>query len=210
MLTAERMARRGLGGSGGGVGGQRQGVPAATPGNPAGGGVVQPEYPNANFTGTLFGEGGEPNASVLAAKAEVLWYQVRVEEAHQAARLAYELEPLNEAVLPVYVATMLELGLKAQLYYCGHQVSRRHHHRCHNRCHNRWRDDRHYHDHHHHRRQHHIATTTTTNNKNISTPHQHRTTTTTTNNMTNQHDSLLSRGRTKPLPGLRWAATTRS
>ena len=64
----------------------------------------------------------EPNVHVLAAQAELLWSQHDSQGAHSAARKAFELEPLCDAALPVFLASMVELGLKQDLFLTAHQV----------------------------------------------------------------------------------------
>ena len=63
--------------------------------------------------------------AVLAAKANLLWHQHDVAGAHAEALRAYDFEPLNDAVLPVLAAAMVELKLKAELFKCAHKVRNR-------------------------------------------------------------------------------------
>ena len=65
----------------------------------------------------------EPNVSVLSAKANLLWHQHHVSAAYAEARRAYDSEPLNDTVLPVLIASMVELKLKPELFKCAHKVS---------------------------------------------------------------------------------------
>ena len=60
-----------------------------------------------------------------AAKANLLWHQHDVAGAHAEALRAYDFEPLNDAVLPVLAAAMVELKLKAELFKCAHKVRNR-------------------------------------------------------------------------------------
>lgn len=67
--------------------------------------------------------GREPNVHVLAAQAELLWSQLDAPGAHCAARQAFELEPLCDAALPVFLVSMVELRLKQDLFLTAHQVA---------------------------------------------------------------------------------------
>ena len=67
----------------------------------------------------------EPNAMVLAAKAELLWYQHDAQGAHALCREARALDPAGgggAACLPVYLACLVELGRTQDLFLVAHQV----------------------------------------------------------------------------------------
>ena len=64
------------------------------------------------------------NAEVLCARAEHSYYQHDCRGAHALARRVYGADPYDFACVPVYLASMVELGLKHELFYCAHELVR--------------------------------------------------------------------------------------
>ncbi|KAH8053745.1 hypothetical protein JL722_9220 [Aureococcus anophagefferens] len=63
------------------------------------------------------------NAEVLCARAEHSYYQHDC-RARALARRVYGADPYDFACVPVYLASMVELGLKHELFYCAHELVR--------------------------------------------------------------------------------------
>ncbi|KAH8093042.1 hypothetical protein JL720_5217 [Aureococcus anophagefferens] len=63
-------------------------------------------------------------AAVLCARAEHSYYQHDCRGAHALARRVYGADPYDFACVPVYLASMVELGLKHELFYCAHELVR--------------------------------------------------------------------------------------
>ncbi|CAM9179956.1 unnamed protein product, partial [Ectocarpus fasciculatus] len=70
---------------------------------------------------------GQLNATTLAQQAEYMYSRCRPEEAYRLAREAYIIDPFdwNGGVL-VYIVSMVELGLKTELFYLGHELAQSH------------------------------------------------------------------------------------
>jgi len=64
-----------------------------------------------------------PSAMVLVRRAERLFEMQYPTEAYRLARQAYTLDPFDTRGLLVYIASMVELSLKAELFYLGHELA---------------------------------------------------------------------------------------
>ena len=64
------------------------------------------------------------NAEVLCARAEHSYYQHDCRNAHALAKRVHAADPFDFACVPVYLASMVELGLKHELFYCAHELVR--------------------------------------------------------------------------------------
>jgi len=62
------------------------------------------------------------SASALARRAVYCFERQDVGEAYRLARQAYALDPYDERGLVVYIASMVELRLKSELFYLGHEL----------------------------------------------------------------------------------------
>ena len=58
----------------------------------------------------------------LARCAELSFRQQYMDDAYRLARQAYTLDPYNNRGLAIYIASMVELKLKAELFYLGHEL----------------------------------------------------------------------------------------
>ena len=63
------------------------------------------------------------NAEWMARQAEQLYDNMRPDEAYVLARTAYTTDPFDSRGLLVYIACLLELKLKTELFYLGHELS---------------------------------------------------------------------------------------
>lgn len=70
---------------------------------------------------------GQLNATTLAHRADYMYSKCRPEEAYRLAREAYIIDPFdwNGGIL-VYIVSMVELGLKTELFYLGHELAQSH------------------------------------------------------------------------------------
>ncbi|CAN0107304.1 unnamed protein product, partial [Ectocarpus sp. 13 AM-2016] len=94
--------------------------------------INRPPGSRAKVFGDLDRVGLGGNLDVLAAKAECCYEQARKKEpppspndAQQAleiCRQVFRTDPHNSACLPVYLAAMVELKMKSQLFYTAHQL----------------------------------------------------------------------------------------
>lgn len=67
--------------------------------------------------------GGEGCSAVwLARQAEFYFEHQDIGEAYRQSRQAYTVDPYDERALYIYVATMVELKLKTELFYLGHEL----------------------------------------------------------------------------------------
>lgn len=63
------------------------------------------------------------NALWLVRKAEYCYEQLHNSvESYRLSRLAYSLDPFNEAGLLLYIASMLDLNIKTELFYLAHEL----------------------------------------------------------------------------------------
>ncbi|TMW64876.1 hypothetical protein Poli38472_009043 [Pythium oligandrum] len=63
------------------------------------------------------------NVELSIAKAETYYYyQHDIQKAHEICEWVRESDPFNFKVIPVYVATLVELGKKRELYHYAHQM----------------------------------------------------------------------------------------
>lgn len=62
------------------------------------------------------------NNDVRCARAEHAYYRHDSRAAHQIAKQAYTSDPYDFACVPVYLASMVELGLSHELFYCAHEL----------------------------------------------------------------------------------------
>jgi len=62
------------------------------------------------------------NNEVLCARAEHLYYRHDARAAHAAAKAVYSSDPFDFACVPVYLASMVELGLAHDLFACAHDL----------------------------------------------------------------------------------------
>ncbi|CAM9689744.1 unnamed protein product, partial [Laminaria digitata] len=62
------------------------------------------------------------NLDVLAAKAECCYEENDAQQALNICRQVFRSDPHNAACLPVYLAAMVELKMKSQLFYTAHQL----------------------------------------------------------------------------------------
>lgn len=74
---------------------------------------------------TEIGSGIEssPSAVTLVRRAEYLFDMQCSTDAYRLARQAYTLDPFDSRGLMIYIATMVELGLKTELFYLGHELA---------------------------------------------------------------------------------------
>ena len=63
------------------------------------------------------------SAMMLVRRAEHFFEQQCPTDAYRLARQAYTLDPFDARGLLVYIATMVELGLKTELFYLGHELA---------------------------------------------------------------------------------------
>ena len=67
----------------------------------------------------------EPSsAEWMARNAEQLYDRMQPEQAYRLARQAYTSDPFDPRSLLVYIACLLELKIKTELFYLGHELSR--------------------------------------------------------------------------------------
>ena len=59
----------------------------------------------------------------LVQNAEYLYDNYQSEEAYRLSRQAYSLDPFNNRGLLIYIASMVDLNLKTELFYLGHELS---------------------------------------------------------------------------------------
>lgn len=73
---------------------------------------------------TIDGHSHHPtdSAAWIARRAEFSFGRLDVGEAYRLARLAYSQDPYDNRALYVYVAAMVELKLKTELFYLGHEL----------------------------------------------------------------------------------------
>jgi len=77
----------------------------------------------------IYGGGGHmvaaqgPSAIWLVHRAEQLYERQRPEDAYRLARQAYTMDPFDWRGLSVYIAAMVDLGLKTELFYLGHELA---------------------------------------------------------------------------------------
>ena len=70
---------------------------------------------------------GQLNATTLAQQAEYMYSRCRPEEAYRLAREAYIIDPFDwKGGVLVYIVSMVELGLKTELFYLGHELAQSH------------------------------------------------------------------------------------
>lgn len=62
------------------------------------------------------------NNEVRCARAEHAYYRHDSRAAHRIAKQAYMSDPFDFACMPVYLASMVELGLSHELFYCAHEL----------------------------------------------------------------------------------------
>jgi tetratricopeptide (TPR) repeat protein len=66
----------------------------------------------------------EPSsAEWMARNAEILYDRMLPEESYRLARQAYNLDPFGPRGLLVYIACLLQLKMKTELFYLGHELS---------------------------------------------------------------------------------------
>ena len=68
------------------------------------------------------GEGELKASSALVREAEYSFNHQQVEEAYRLSRHAYTIDPFDSRGLTVYIASMVELKLKTELFYLGHEL----------------------------------------------------------------------------------------
>lgn len=66
------------------------------------------------------------NADILSAEAEQLYYRHDTTKAHALTIEVRKRDPFLYRNLPVTISTMVDLGLKSELFYCAHQLVRAH------------------------------------------------------------------------------------
>lgn len=66
--------------------------------------------------------GDSNNAVWLSQRAKYLYACQDIGESYRLSRLAYVLDPYDERALYVYIASMVELELKTELFYLGHEL----------------------------------------------------------------------------------------
>lgn len=64
-----------------------------------------------------------PSAIWLVHRAEQLYERQCPEDAYRLARQAYTMDPFDWRGLLVYIAAMVDLGLKTELFYLGHELA---------------------------------------------------------------------------------------
>ena len=64
-----------------------------------------------------------PSASILVRQAEQLYEAQCPEEAHRVARQAYAIDQYDSRGVLIYIACMVDLGLKTELFYLGHKLA---------------------------------------------------------------------------------------
>jgi anaphase-promoting complex subunit 6 len=70
---------------------------------------------------------GQPNATSLAHRADYMYSRCRPEEAYRLAREAYLIDPFDwSGGILVYIVSMVELGLRTELFYLGHELAQSH------------------------------------------------------------------------------------
>ncbi|KAJ8600756.1 hypothetical protein CTAYLR_006090 [Chrysophaeum taylorii] len=62
------------------------------------------------------------NNEVLCAKSEHAYYRHDCRAAHRLAKRVYASDPFDFACVPIYLASMVELGLSHELFYCAHEL----------------------------------------------------------------------------------------
>ncbi|CBN74796.1 Putative subunit of the Anaphase Promoting Complex [Ectocarpus siliculosus] len=84
--------------------------------------INRPPGSRAKVFGDLGRVGLGGNLDVLAAKAECCYEQNDAQQALEICRQVFRTDPHNSACLPVYLAAMVELKMKSQLFYTAHQL----------------------------------------------------------------------------------------
>ena len=64
-----------------------------------------------------------PSPMMLVRRAEHLFERHYPTDAYRLARQAYTVDPFDSRGLVIYIATMVELGLKTELFYLGHELA---------------------------------------------------------------------------------------
>lgn len=64
-----------------------------------------------------------PSPMMLVRRAEHLFERHCPTDAYRLARQAYTVDPFDSRGLIIYIATMVELGLKTELFYLGHELA---------------------------------------------------------------------------------------
>lgn len=69
----------------------------------------------------------KPESAIwLVRRAEQLYDQLHTEDAYRLARQAYTMDPFDWRGLLVYIASMVSLSLKTELFYLGHELAHTH------------------------------------------------------------------------------------
>ncbi|CAN0115211.1 unnamed protein product, partial [Scytosiphon promiscuus] len=84
--------------------------------------INRPPGTRSKVFGDLDRVGLGGNLDVLAAKAECCYEQNDAQQALDICRQVFRTDPHNAACLPVYLAAMVELKMKSQLFYTAHQL----------------------------------------------------------------------------------------
>ena len=69
------------------------------------------------------GSENSPSTMLLVRRAEQLFEAQCPTDAYRLARQAYTLDPFDARGLLIYIAAMVELGLKTELFYLGHELA---------------------------------------------------------------------------------------
>jgi len=83
-----------------------------------------PAGDDARFAALERDHGLGDNAEVRRARAERKYYQHDCRGAHALARAAHREDPYDFACVPAYLASLVELGLKHELFYAAHELAR--------------------------------------------------------------------------------------
>jgi anaphase-promoting complex subunit 6 len=78
---------------------------------------------NSGSSGPVYCAWEPPSAEWLARRAEHLYDAMRPEEAYRLARQAYTSDPFDSRGLLIYIACLVDLAMKTELFYLGHELS---------------------------------------------------------------------------------------